>query len=57
MGDDKSSIVMANRDKDRELLIPVADSPNDDAAKPSSSSSSAHHPGREVISSFFYLGF
>ncbi|KAF4394442.1 hypothetical protein G4B88_018592 [Cannabis sativa] len=44
--DDKtSSIVMANKDKerDRELLIPVADSPHDEP----SSSSSSHHPGRE----------
>ncbi|KAF7819804.1 protein LIKE COV 1-like [Senna tora] len=48
MGDDKSSIVMANRDKDRELLLPVADAGHEDAAsKPSSSSSSSHHTGRE----------
>uniref|UniRef100_A0A2N9IV93 Uncharacterized protein n=1 Tax=Fagus sylvatica TaxID=28930 RepID=A0A2N9IV93_FAGSY len=52
MGDDKSAIVMASRDRerDRELLIPVADSPNDDASsKPSSSSSSSHHSGRETF--------
>ncbi|XP_062090797.1 protein LIKE COV 1-like [Humulus lupulus] len=53
MGDDKtSSIVMANRDRerDRELLIPVADSAHDEASsKPSSSSSSTHHPGRETF--------
>ncbi|KAF3455860.1 hypothetical protein FNV43_RR00502 [Rhamnella rubrinervis] len=51
MGDDKSSsIVMAARDRerDRELLIPVADSVNDDASsKPSSSTSSSHNTGRE----------
>ncbi|KAM3712365.1 hypothetical protein ACB098_01G177900 [Castanea mollissima] len=52
MGDDKSAIVMASREreKDRELLIPVAD---DDASssssKPSSSSSSSHHSGRETF--------
>ena len=34
---------------DRELLIPVADSVDDDASsKPSSSASSSHHSGREV---------
>lgn len=49
MGDDKSTIVMASRerDRDRELLIPVADS-GDESSKPSSSSSSSHHAGREV---------
>jgi hypothetical protein len=31
MGDEKSAIVMASRDRDRELLIPVADSGGDDA--------------------------
>ncbi|KAL0015471.1 hypothetical protein SO802_002540 [Lithocarpus litseifolius] len=50
MGDDKSAIVMASREreKDRELLIPVAD---DDvsSSKPSSSSSSSHHSGRETF--------
>ncbi|KAH9762339.1 protein CONTINUOUS VASCULAR RING 1 [Citrus sinensis] len=48
MGDDKSTIVMASRerDRDRELLIPVADS-GDESSKPSSSSSSSHHAGRE----------
>ncbi|OIV94247.1 hypothetical protein TanjilG_00098 [Lupinus angustifolius] len=54
MGDVKSSTVMANRDKDRELLIPVAGSADDDGAassKPSSSSSSSmHHAGRETFS-------
>uniref|UniRef100_A0A6N2MX88 Uncharacterized protein n=1 Tax=Salix viminalis TaxID=40686 RepID=A0A6N2MX88_SALVM len=54
MGDEKSEIVMASRDRerDRELLIPVADSPDlDIASKPSSSSSasSSHHSGREVL--------
>uniref|UniRef100_A0A6N2M2C1 Uncharacterized protein n=1 Tax=Salix viminalis TaxID=40686 RepID=A0A6N2M2C1_SALVM len=53
MGDEKSEIVMASRDRerDRELLIPVADSPDlDIASKPSSSSSasSSHHSGREL---------
>ncbi|KAJ6344955.1 hypothetical protein OIU78_007774 [Salix suchowensis] len=54
MGDEKLEIVMASRDRerDRELLIPVVDSPDlDIASKPSSSSSSAsssHHSGREV---------
>lgn len=62
MGDDKSStMVMATRerDRDRELLIPVADSVNDEASsKPSSSSSSSHNPGREVIPGrFIGLGF
>ncbi|KAM2590021.1 hypothetical protein TB2_042607 [Malus domestica] len=62
MGDEKSSssIVMASRDReprDRELLIPVADSGDEDASsKPSSSSSSigqpclrlaAHHTSRD----------
>ncbi|KAJ6776752.1 hypothetical protein OIU74_000857 [Salix koriyanagi] len=45
---------MASRDRerDRELLIPVAVSPDlDIASKPSSSSSasSSHHSGREVL--------
>ncbi|KAH9762341.1 protein CONTINUOUS VASCULAR RING 1 [Citrus sinensis] len=35
------------RDRDRELLIPVADS-GDESSKPSSSSSSSHHAGREI---------
>ncbi|RDX81928.1 Protein CONTINUOUS VASCULAR RING 1, partial [Mucuna pruriens] len=47
MGDDKSSTVMSNRDRDRELLIPVAD--DDAASKPSSSSSSMHQAGRETF--------
>ncbi|XP_022157585.1 protein CONTINUOUS VASCULAR RING 1-like [Momordica charantia] len=52
MGDEKSAIAMASRDRerDRELLIPVAESPTDEASsKPSSSSSSSHHPGRETF--------
>ncbi|KAM1061817.1 hypothetical protein ACFX14_026138 [Malus domestica] len=58
MGDEKSSssIVMASRDReplDSELLIPVADSGDEDASsKPSSSSSSSHHTGRETFSKF-----
>uniref|UniRef100_A0A6N2M1V8 Uncharacterized protein n=1 Tax=Salix viminalis TaxID=40686 RepID=A0A6N2M1V8_SALVM len=51
MGDEKSEIVMASRDRerDRELLIPVADSPDlDIASKPSSSPPSSHHSGREL---------
>ncbi|KAF8407054.1 hypothetical protein HHK36_006179 [Tetracentron sinense] len=64
MGDEKSPIVMANRDRDRELLIPVADSVDDDASsKPSSSSSSSssssatasHHSG--FFQSCSELGF
>ncbi|KAB2629412.1 hypothetical protein D8674_034207 [Pyrus ussuriensis x Pyrus communis] len=52
MGDEKSasSIVMASRDReprDRELLIPVADSGGEDASsKPTSSSSFSHHTSR-----------
>ena len=60
MGDEKSSMVMANRDRDRELLIPVGDSGDEGASsKPSpSSSSSVHHAGREVmIPSSSILGF
>ncbi|KAJ4822606.1 Protein CONTINUOUS VASCULAR RING 1 [Turnera subulata] len=52
MGDEKSVIVMTSRDRerDRELLIPVADSAADDAeSKPSSSSSASHHSGRETF--------
>ncbi|KAK8566854.1 hypothetical protein V6N13_002536 [Hibiscus sabdariffa] len=45
MGDDKSPIPMAGRD--RELLIPVVDS-HDDSPKPSPSSIPAHHTGREM---------
>ncbi|KAL4328731.1 hypothetical protein AHAS_Ahas13G0229400 [Arachis hypogaea] len=45
--------VMANRDRDRELLIPVGDSGDEGASsKPSpssSSSSSVHHAGRETF--------
>jgi len=48
MVDDKSpSTVIGGRD--RELLIPVANSgDHSNASKPSSSSSSVHHAGREV---------
>ncbi|KAK8520420.1 hypothetical protein V6N13_031128 [Hibiscus sabdariffa] len=45
MGDEKSTTVMASRD--RELLIPVADSVHDDSFKPTSSSS-PRHAGRET---------
>ncbi|KAA3457798.1 protein CONTINUOUS VASCULAR RING 1-like [Gossypium australe] len=49
MGDDKSAAMTANRD--RELLIPVAESVHDDSSKASSSSSSSssHHAGRETF--------
>ncbi|MBA0604005.1 hypothetical protein Godav_016697 [Gossypium davidsonii] len=49
MGDDKSAAMTASRD--RELLIPVAESVHDDSSKASSSSSSAssHHTGRETF--------
>ncbi|KAF5482020.1 hypothetical protein F2P56_002621 [Juglans regia] len=55
MGDEKSAIVMASRERDRELLIPVASSGDGDvssssASKPSSSFSSSHHAGRETFS-------
>ncbi|XP_020217716.1 protein CONTINUOUS VASCULAR RING 1 [Cajanus cajan] len=55
MGDEKSSMSITTRDRDRELLIPVADTAAADAAaasshKPSSSSSSSsHHAGRETF--------
>lgn len=51
MADDKSpSKVIGPRDRDRELLLPIAISGEDtDASKPSSSSSSVHHAGREVM--------
>ncbi|XP_047330105.1 protein LIKE COV 1-like [Impatiens glandulifera] len=53
MGDDKSSKVMATRERDRELLIPVAAAGVDDSSKASSSSSSSasssHHSGRETF--------
>ncbi|KAL7239906.1 hypothetical protein ACSBR2_005719 [Camellia fascicularis] len=53
MGDDKSSMIMASsRDsRDRELLIPVADSVHDGDAssKHSSTASSSHHSGRETF--------
>ncbi|KAF8388979.1 hypothetical protein HHK36_025663 [Tetracentron sinense] len=54
MGDGKSPILMANnrdRERDRQLLIPVSDSVDDGASpKPSSSSaSSSYHSGREAF--------
>lgn len=52
MADDKAPITIATRDRERdiELLIPVAASPKDDAScKPSSSSSSSQQTGREVF--------
>ncbi|GAB4852596.1 Protein CONTINUOUS VASCULAR RING 1 [Ancistrocladus abbreviatus] len=55
MGDDKpTTMVMGStsRERDRELLIPVADSSplnDDDSAKPSPSASSSHHSGRETF--------
>ncbi|XP_010540962.1 PREDICTED: protein CONTINUOUS VASCULAR RING 1 [Tarenaya hassleriana] len=58
MGDEKTAIVMANRERDRELLIPVSDSgEKDDGAsqKPSSSSSSSsssHQAGHETVCKF-----
>ncbi|KAA3486097.1 protein CONTINUOUS VASCULAR RING 1-like [Gossypium australe] len=52
MEDDKSTIVMASREsRDRELLIPVADSVHDDSSKPSSSSS-PRHAGHETFYKF-----
>ncbi|KAK2996697.1 hypothetical protein RJ639_024754 [Escallonia herrerae] len=50
MGDDKSSmaVMASSRERDRELLLPVAEAGDDDvSSKPSSSASSAHS-GREV---------
>ncbi|KAL9841333.1 hypothetical protein AtNW77_Chr2g0238001 [Arabidopsis thaliana] len=58
MGDEKPVIVMANRERDRELLIPVADSGDKDdgsSSKPSSSSSassSSHQSSHETLSLF-----
>ncbi|KAK7314455.1 hypothetical protein VNO77_32979 [Canavalia gladiata] len=52
MGDEKSSMAITTRDRDRELLIPVADSAADagtSSPKPSSSSSSTHDAGRETF--------
>ncbi|XP_058074339.1 protein CONTINUOUS VASCULAR RING 1-like [Magnolia sinica] len=52
MGDDRSLITMASRDRDRELLIPVADSVEDDSGSKASSSSaaaSAASHGREAF--------
>ena len=46
----------SSRERDRELLIPVADSSinHDDSAKPTPSISSSHHSGREVV---LYISF
>nr|DAD46202.1 TPA_asm: hypothetical protein HUJ06_004432 [Nelumbo nucifera] len=41
VGDDQSSIAMASRDRDRELLIPVADDASSKASL--SSVASSHH--------------
>ncbi|XP_057764496.1 protein LIKE COV 1-like isoform X1 [Salvia miltiorrhiza] len=54
MGDEKSLGVMGSgRDRDRELLIPVADSVDrrldDDGPSSASASSSHHHSGRETF--------
>ncbi|KAK1313918.1 hypothetical protein QJS10_CPA06g00683 [Acorus calamus] len=55
MGDEKSSMAMASRERDRELLIPVAGDAGvvDDDDKASSSAASAshhhHHSGREAF--------
>ncbi|CAL0332525.1 unnamed protein product [Lupinus luteus] len=52
MGDEKSQISMATIDRDRELLISVADSAADDGAtssNPSSSPSSSHHAANETF--------
>ncbi|MBA0668904.1 hypothetical protein Goklo_001778 [Gossypium klotzschianum] len=55
MGDEKSTIVMAGREsRDRELLIPVADSVHDDSSKPSSSSS-PRHAGLGFITSLTFI--
>ena len=57
MADEKAAIAIASRDRERDLqlLIPVAGSPNDVAAscKPSSSSSSSQQTGREVFFTSF----
>ncbi|KAE9586026.1 hypothetical protein Lal_00010290 [Lupinus albus] len=52
MGDEKSKITMATIDRDRELLISVADSAVNGGAtssNPSSSPSSSHHAGQETF--------
>ncbi|KAG7021856.1 Protein CONTINUOUS VASCULAR RING 1 [Cucurbita argyrosperma subsp. argyrosperma] len=52
MADDKGAIVMVSRGRERdlELLIPAAGSPNDDdSCKPSSSSASSPQTGRETF--------
>lgn len=55
MGDEKSSSPMGNRERDRELLIPVADHDSDSRASSSSACPNHHHhhhrhshTGREV---------
>ncbi|PKU83790.1 hypothetical protein MA16_Dca010883 [Dendrobium catenatum] len=57
MGDDRSPRVMANRERDRELLIPVGGVPADDSDSKASASGSGgghHHSGREfMLSSCF----
>lgn len=56
MADDKGAIVMVSRGRERdlELLIPAAGSPNDDdSCKPSSSSASSPQTGREVLLTLF----
>jgi len=53
MADEKSPI---NRERDRELLIPVANTTDDAAGTPKpscSTPSSSHLAGREVLSRFF----
>ncbi|KAG7597640.1 hypothetical protein ISN44_As06g019790 [Arabidopsis suecica] len=56
---DNPAIVMANRERDRELLIPVDDSGDkDDGSSSKPSSSSAHHSihERDLVSSHFDSG-
>lgn len=56
MGDEKSLGVIGSSSRDRELLIPVADSVDhsrDDGG--ASVSSSHHHSGREVLSPVMFL--
>ncbi|PKU60587.1 hypothetical protein MA16_Dca028660 [Dendrobium catenatum] len=56
MGDEKASTVMGNRERDRELLIPVAGDPAAEADSKASSPVSTstmqnnrhHHSGRDV---------
>ncbi|XP_072965969.1 protein CONTINUOUS VASCULAR RING 1-like [Typha angustifolia] len=56
MGEEKSSIAMGSRERDRELLIPVGEDPADDSDSKASSSAAAaaaaghhHHSGREAF--------